>query len=270
MLVFISWSGEKSRRVAEGLQQWLPQVIQAAEPWISTDIEKGARWSPEIADQLERSRIGIICLTRDNLDSKWILYEAGALSKTRDAHVCTLLVDVDPADVEPPLSQFQHTTATDPADVRKLLGTIAQAVVKANEKAPSESSLDQLFPLLWPGLESLVREASSAPEVKARPIRTQKEMSSEMLELLRLQGKRLAFVERWVRTSMLVGGRSPYVLGKVLADEVSLRTKALDSVLGKLWEGRMPQVTEHERQLIKEIFERLDNPRPESDGGESP
>lgn len=45
------------------------------------DIEKGAKWSTEVLKELEESEIGILCLTRDNLDKPWILFEAGALSK---------------------------------------------------------------------------------------------------------------------------------------------------------------------------------------------
>ena len=54
MRVFISWSGEKSRAVAEALRDWLPSIIQVLEPWISCkDIDKGARWHNEITNQLE-------------------------------------------------------------------------------------------------------------------------------------------------------------------------------------------------------------------------
>ena len=38
-------------------------------------------------------------------DARWILSEAGALSKTKDARVCNLLLDVKPADVVDPLAQ---------------------------------------------------------------------------------------------------------------------------------------------------------------------
>lgn len=81
MLVFLSWSGSRSKAVAETFSKWIVQVIQAVEPWISSDIEKGARWNSEVAARLEQSRVGIICLTKENLDAKWILFESGALSK---------------------------------------------------------------------------------------------------------------------------------------------------------------------------------------------
>jgi TIR domain len=85
MKVFISWSGERSRAVAEVLRQWLPNVIQAVTSWVSLDdIEKGAPWSTDIAVQLGECRAGLICLTPENLSASWLLFEAGALSKTLD------------------------------------------------------------------------------------------------------------------------------------------------------------------------------------------
>src|SRR5437867_2924119 len=114
MKIFLSWSGNTSKQVAETLRDWLPEVIQAARPWISArDIDKGARWNEQIGSQLEQGQFGIICLTRDNLRSAWIHFEAGALAKTtKDSHVCTYLFDVDHSDVDYPLAQFQHTKAS--------------------------------------------------------------------------------------------------------------------------------------------------------------
>lgn len=41
MQVFISWSGDQSKAVAELLNDWIPCVTQAVKPWISSaDLDK--------------------------------------------------------------------------------------------------------------------------------------------------------------------------------------------------------------------------------------
>jgi len=109
MKVFISWSGDTSKALAEALRGWLPSVIQAIKPYFSPDdITKGSRWSTEIAKELEECKIGLICLTADNLEAPWIMFETGALSKSISAaRVCPLLFGVEPSDVKGPLVQFQ-------------------------------------------------------------------------------------------------------------------------------------------------------------------
>ena|SRR6185312_7799939 len=63
--IFISWSGKRSLYAAEALREWLPNVIQAAKPWMSErDIEKGARGLTEVGNALEGMKVGIICLRR--------------------------------------------------------------------------------------------------------------------------------------------------------------------------------------------------------------
>jgi len=79
MKIFISWSGKLSKHVGLTLRDWLPNVIQAADPYISSkDISKGVRWFSEISTELESSHFGIICVTRTNMESPWLLFEAGA------------------------------------------------------------------------------------------------------------------------------------------------------------------------------------------------
>jgi hypothetical protein len=83
--VFISWSGPRSKSAAEAIKQWLPLVVPTASPWMSaTNIDKGTRWREEVAAALDNMKAGIICLTPENLTAEWLLFEAGALSKTRD------------------------------------------------------------------------------------------------------------------------------------------------------------------------------------------
>src|SRR4051794_10428954 len=80
--VFLSWSGQKSQKVAEALYDWLPMAVNAVEPWMSSDdIEKGATSIQSIGAALQECSFGIICLTRENQERPWINYEAGALAK---------------------------------------------------------------------------------------------------------------------------------------------------------------------------------------------
>src|ERR1700674_605097 len=93
--VFISWSGNRSKHVAVALRDWLPVVIQAAKPFMSSgDIDRGSRWLGELTTVLEVTKVGIVCLTPENLNSAWLLFEAGALSKTTDrgTRTCTYLL----------------------------------------------------------------------------------------------------------------------------------------------------------------------------------
>ena len=110
MKVFISWSGQRSRAIGETLNDWIKCVLQATHPWMSTrDIDRGSLWFAEINDQLKDTAVGIVCLTQENKDSPWILFETGALAKgLSSSRVCTFLADLQSADLEDPLAQFNH------------------------------------------------------------------------------------------------------------------------------------------------------------------
>src|ERR1041384_6035188 len=182
MKLFISWSGERSKAVAEALRYWLPKVIQALEPWMSADdIDKGMRWRSGIATELEQSSVGIICLTRENLDSTWIHFEAGALSKQREnTYVCTFLFGLGPADIREPLAQFQATTDKR-EDVRKLIFSINRSL---NELQLPESELNESFAVWWPKLEERLKAIPPSTPSK-EPIRSDREILDEILGLVR-------------------------------------------------------------------------------------
>jgi hypothetical protein len=182
MRVFISWSGPRSRRVAEALRDWLQDVIQALEPWMSTsDIEKGARWLSEISTQLEESQIGIICLTRDNMESPWLLFEAGALSKMqKDSYVCTFLLDIDTTEVREPLAQFQSTTV-EKGDVFRLISTINNA---SGEGSLTDRQLERAFERAWPDLEELLTKIAQS-DVQTQPDPDFPKMLEEILGYVR-------------------------------------------------------------------------------------
>lgn len=188
MKVFISWSGERSKKVAIALRQWLQDVIQTLEPWLSeSDIDKGTRWSTDIAKHLEASRVGVICLTSENLTAPWILFEAGALSKTLEqTYACTYLVELEPTDVEGPLSQFQATRANE-EDTLKLIKTINKA---QGELSLPEEMIEKAFQKWWPDLEATLQSLEKPGRAKSAK-RDQRDLVEEILELTRGQSRML-------------------------------------------------------------------------------
>lgn len=186
MKVFISWSGNKSHRVALVFREWLPSVIQSVVPYVSSeDIDKGARWSTDIAKELEDSTFGILCVTKDNLNAPWLSFEAGALSKTMDkSFVSPFLFDIKRAEVNGPILQFQ-STIFEKEDIKKLLSTINKA---CGEEGISESMLDKAFEVWYPTLEKVLNELHDLTDEDVEDSGTDIEahMSSIIEELLEL------------------------------------------------------------------------------------
>ncbi len=182
MEIFISWSGEQSKALAEVLHSWLPKVIQNLKPWISaSDIEKGARWLKDISERLEKTNFGIFCLTQENFNNPWILFEAGALSKIVDnSHVCPVLFGFEPTEIVGPLSQFQATKFTK-KDIHKLLQSM-NSLLKDN--ALTSSQLDESFEVWWPKLEEELEIIAKTP-INKIPSRTPSEILEEVLSTVR-------------------------------------------------------------------------------------
>ena len=182
--VFLTWSGDRSLGVAQALHDWLPNVLQFADPWISvSDVDKGSKWQQSISGQLASASFGIICLTPENLASPWILFEAGALSKTVDSRVWTYLYDLGYTAVKDPLSQFQHTVAAK-EDTRKLIASINAAY---DEGALDEARVRASFEKWWPELDSKLTAIPPPSAAKPKVDDTQQiiEMTTEILTRVR-------------------------------------------------------------------------------------
>jgi hypothetical protein len=210
MRLFISWSGDLSRRIAERLFEWLPMVLQGVEPYMSSEsIEKGARWSSHIGKELEEASFGLVILTKENLSSRWLHFEAGAIAKSvEESRVAPLLFGIRPADVLQPLSQFQVTNfARD--DVLKLLKS---ANLADEGMLMPESRLTVLFEKLWPDLQekidAILREDGATKNVAAR---STEEILEEVLALGREQAMALAHPDR------LLGSSVDILINKVLS-----------------------------------------------------
>jgi hypothetical protein len=183
MKIFISWSGERSKDVASSLKNWLSDVFQDDEIFMSDhDIEAGARWANKLNAELEESSFGIICLTSDNLKAPWLLFEAGALSKAIDeSHVVPYLLNLKSTNVAGPLAQFQSVSA-DKEGTLKLIRSINEV----RERKLLEEKLLKLFNKWWPDLEEKLQIIPAVEEDKDID-RSDRALLEEILELLRVK-----------------------------------------------------------------------------------
>lgn len=145
MKVFISWSGELSKNIAEVIKKWLPCIIQSVEVFFSPDdIEKGENWDTKVSTELLECKYGIICLTKENVSAPWIHFESGALAKALDSRVATLMINVTPTDIKGPLSRYQ-ATKLEKDDFFQLIKNI-------NEQLETQLNIEvlkTLFNTLW-------------------------------------------------------------------------------------------------------------------------
>jgi len=184
MKVFITWSGDISKAIAEILRGWLPSMIQAVKPYYSPDdITKGSRWSTEIAKELEECKVGLLCLTADNLEAPWIMFEAGALSKSLSAaRVCPLLFGIEPSDIKGPLVQFQAAPfAKD--EMKKAVRMINQEL---GPDALTVDVLDSVFEKWWPELEDDIKKVMDSTSAKTKKaVRSERDILEEILARVR-------------------------------------------------------------------------------------
>jgi len=195
MKVFVSWSGQRSKAVAEIISDWIKCVLQASQPWISTrDIDKGAIWFSEISDQLKDTAAGIICLTQENKNKPWILFETGALAKgLSTSRVCTFLIDLKASDIEDPLAQFNHTFPE-----RTSMWGLASALNNClDSRRLDERILRQVFDTYWPQFErDFAKAIEDNPAGIAAEPRSDENILEEILSTTRSLASRIRDVER--------------------------------------------------------------------------
>ena len=145
MKIFVSWSGELSRKIAESIKKWLPCFIQAVDVFFSPDdIEKGENWDSKISKELADCKFGIICLTTDNVTAPWINFEAGAIAKALDSRVATLMININPSEIKGPLSRYQGTKI-EKDDFYQLIDNIN----KQCDTPVNQDVLKNIFSGLW-------------------------------------------------------------------------------------------------------------------------
>ena len=127
--IFISWSGKDtaSYRMANILYETLPVIFQSADYFLSDDIPKGTVGIQQIFQNLSKAKIGIICVTKQNVEKTWLNFEAGALGSAvynKDGMAIPLLIDMTSdefAASNTPMKTFQGTELNEKELMRMFL-----------------------------------------------------------------------------------------------------------------------------------------------------
>jgi hypothetical protein len=165
MKIFISWSKDLGKEVAETLSDWLKKVIPNIDIFVSfANIDKGARWGTVIAKSLQESNMGIVVVTKESIQSPWLNYEAGALSKHFEtSKLMTFLFDIDVLELsQSPLEAFNATLFSINEDsekrkkeVLKFFISIYKSLSKSFDKNDAEWLFDSCYARLEESLLSL-------------------------------------------------------------------------------------------------------------------
>lgn len=267
MKVFLSWSGDLSHKIACAFRDWLPNVLQYVQPYVSSeDIDKGARWSTDIAKELESSVFGLMMITKDNFEAPWISFEAGALSKTIDkSKVAPFLFNIKRAELQGPLLQFQSTIYTED-DISKLIQSI-------NKTATPEEKLDdgrikKVFDVWWPELKEqldvlIKTEPVKKTDSKQTTSNDVQKILEEILEISRNQFKIINSPEsmmppNYIRSIMQVREPrdfSPRILKRI--EEQRYIVNKLEGMLTSIKNKKTPSFTKEDIMFMDEMMMRL-------------
>lgn len=186
MKVFVSWSGDTSKAVAIALRNWLRYVFPGLVPWVSEqDIQAGTKWGSELGKALGECKLGVICVTPENLRSSWLAFEAGALSAAIDgSRVIPYRFHLQTADIIPPFSQFQDVGADQDGTYR-----LVRSINDGCEKKwyQEQEDLRTAFQTWWPKLKDALEKVES---IRPSQVRTDRELLEEILDLARRESIR--------------------------------------------------------------------------------
>lgn len=191
MEVFISWSGELSKRIGEKIRSWLPKVLQHVDPYFTPeDIDKGALWDREISKKLETCAVGLFLFTPENIfnPSPWMHFEAGALAKhVEEARICSVLFQVNRGNLPGNINRYQ-ITPFERKDFFQLISTLNQ---KADRKLSAEV-LEDIFENWWPKLEADIKKIiEDYPATPASDPERDSKALAEVLNLTRSIARKL-------------------------------------------------------------------------------
>jgi len=180
--------GDQAKKIAQGFHQFLPDVVDDVDPFISENIDKGTHWSNVLTGSLNESPCAIVCLTPDSIKSTWVAFETGAVSRAAGgldgakSRIWTYLTGLETTDLQlTPFDGYQATRLTK-KDTLRLIRSI-------NGLSPRPNKDDRLLKRVeresWPDFEKVLEEACRLTSKPPAPPVDQVATLSDILQAVR-------------------------------------------------------------------------------------
>jgi len=154
MRLLLIWSGVRSYETATALRHWLPDVLQAVQPWMAAEEIDLEKWAQDEVGHLSDFRLAVVCLTPENISAS---ARVGAMwTSIRRAFIVPYLLGVSRTELVSPLVEFQVATAT-----RDGTYSLVSSINRASDQPVSEDLLKRSFERWWPDLDLKLHAAVS-------------------------------------------------------------------------------------------------------------
>lgn len=165
MKVFLSWSKDRSKQIAQALADWLPLVVPGVHPFMSEQsLRAGVFHHEALRQEIQDAAYCIVCVTPENIREPWLNYEAGAIAERLNGRTCPYLFEEAKFnDLAPtPLSRLQGRKVN-----RDDTLSLVQEVASGLPVEYQPKRLDRVFGAFWQELEEKLKgipKATEAPE----------------------------------------------------------------------------------------------------------
>lgn len=148
--------------MAEALNDWLPRLHREWRAWVSSRQKRGTDWRAALFEHITDADSGVLCLTCDSIQSRWLAFEAGMLSRRANAPLAIYGLDIEADELSgTPLACMPLCSATE-AGTRQLIRTLNATL----PRPAAEDHLEALVTEAWPRLEFHLQ---NVPSLEARP-----------------------------------------------------------------------------------------------------
>ena len=136
----------------------------------SEHVAAGAFWHNELLTALKSARIGVLCLTAGNVESKWIHFEAGAIANSFGSpNACPYLLNVDRSQLQGPLQHLQCVNADEQGTFRLVREINASLSAGRLEQDLLHASFSAHWPALSGTLNVIAEEERILSETRLPP-----------------------------------------------------------------------------------------------------